>query len=140
MRDKSWEKSLYEHQHEMIKRLDVHRQKDRTDHLTKDEIMAVEHTFQLLVASMLDFASYLLKHHYDVIIERREQVLDSLLEHKDVTHEQGEQIRVLVELRQRILFDYLNENFEELSKALSLRRYSLVEVLTQEWTKRLDSL
>lgn len=140
MRDKSWEKSLYEHQHEMIKRLDVHRQKDRTDHLTKDEIMAVEHTFQLLVASMLDFASYLLKHHYDVIIERREQVLDGLLEHKDVTHEQGEQIRVLVELRQRILFDYLNENFEELSKALSLRRYSLVEVLTQEWTKRLDSL
>ncbi|MCO4784655.1 MAG: hypothetical protein KC467_01920 [Marinomonas atlantica] len=137
MRDRNWEASLYEHQHEMIKRLDVHRQKDRNDQLTQDEIMAVEHTFQLLVASMLDFARYVLKHHYDVSVERRDQVLDALIEHKDVTYEQGEQIRVLVELRQKILFDYLDENFIELSSALSLRRYALVEVLTKEWTSRL---
>lgn len=138
MRDKNWEISLYEHQHAMIKRLDVHRQKERSTPLTQDEIMAVEHTFQLLIASMLDLAIYVLKHRYDVTIERRDQVLESLLQHKDVTFEQGEQIKVLIELRQKILFDYLDQNFEELSSALSLRRYGLVEVLTKEWTARLD--
>ena len=139
MRDKAWEQSLYEHQHAMIKRLDVHRKKERNTPLTTDEVMAVEHTFQLLVASMLDLAIYLLRHHYEVDVESRDQVLEALLEHKDVTYEQGEQIRVLIELRQKILFDYLDENFEELSSALSLRRYGLVEILTKEWTARLDS-
>ena len=139
MRDKAWEQSLYEHQHAMIKRLDVHRKKERSAPLTTDEVMAVEHTFQLLVASMLDLAIYLLRHHYKVDVESRDQVLEALLEHKDVTYEQGEQIRVLIELRQKILFDYLDENFEELSSALSLRRYGLVEILTKEWTARLDS-
>ena len=139
MRDKAWEQSLYEHQHAMIKRLDVHRQKERSTSLSQDEVMAVEHTFQLLVASMLDLAIYVLQHHYDVSIERRDQVLDALIKHQDVTFEQGEQIKVLVELRQKILFDYLDENFDELASALSLRRYGLVEILTKEWTARLDN-
>lgn len=139
MRDRNWETSLYEHQHAMIKRLDVHRLKERSDNLTQDEIMAVEHTFQLLIASMLDLARYVLKHHYNVTVNSRDEVLDSLIEHKDVTYEQGEQIRVLVELRQKILFDYLDENFSELSSALSLRRYALVEILTKEWTARLGN-
>lgn len=138
MRDKSWEASLYKHQHAMIKRLDVHRQKERTTPLSEDEVMAVEHTFQLLVASMLDLARYVLKHHYDADIESRDGVLEALIAHKDVTYEQGEQIKVLIELRQKILYDYLEENFEALSSALALRRYGLVEVLTKEWTTRLD--
>lgn len=140
MRDKNWENAIYEHQHAMIARLDVHRQKERTTALTQDEIMAVEHTFQLLIASMLDLAMYVLKQHYNVRIERREQVLEALLEHQDVTFEQGEQIKALITLRQKILFDYLDESFDELSSALSLRRYALVEVLTKEWTARLDQL
>lgn len=139
MRDKNWEQSLYEHQHAMIKRLDVHRQKERNAPLTQDDIMAVEHTFQLLIASMLDLARYVLKHHYDVEVSGRDHVLEALIEHKDVTFEQGEQIRALVDLRQKILFDYLEENFDVLSSALQLRRYGLVEVLTREWIARLDS-
>lgn len=137
MRDKQWEQALYDHQHAMIKRLDSHRKKDKTDSLTSDEIMAVEHAFQLLVASMLDLAKYVLKNHYQVNIENRSEVLASLLEHKEVTFEQGEQIRALVELRDKILYDYLEQNFETLSEALALRRYGLVEVLTKEWTARL---
>lgn len=139
MRDKNWEKQLYDHQHAMIKRLDTHRRKDKSEPLSQDEIMAVEHSFQLLVASMLDLARYMLEHHYKVDITQRKNVLDALLKHGDVTYEQGEQIRALVELRDKILFDYLEENFGLLSSALSLRRYSLVEVLTKEWTARLDN-
>ena len=137
MRDKQWEQALYDHQHAMIKRLDSHRKKDKAAGLTNDEIMAVEHAFQLLVASMLDLAKYVLQNHYQVNIEDRSEVLDSLLEHQEVTFEQGEQIRALVELRDKILYDYLEQNFETLSEALALRRYGLVEVLTKEWTARL---
>lgn len=139
MRDKNWEQSLYEHQHAMIQRLDTHRKKERSTPLSQDEVMAVEHTFQLLIASMLDLARYMLKHHYGTDDLTRDQVLEALLEHQDVTYEQGEQIRALIDLRQKILFDYLEENFEVLSAALQLRRYGLVEVLTKEWTARLDS-
>lgn len=140
MRDKIWEQSLYDHQHAMIQHLDIHRKRERSNSLTVDEVMAVEHAFQLLVASMLDFARYILEHHYNHEVSSREEVLDALLEHKDVTYEQGEQIKALVDLRSKILNDYLNENFELLSSALALRRYALVEVLTKEWTTRLDSL
>ncbi len=140
MRDKTWEQSLYDHQHIMIKHLDIHRQKERTEPLSTDERMAVEHAFQLLVASMLDFARYILEHHYNHKVNTREEVLEALIKHKDVTYEQGQQIEALIELRNKILNDYLNENFELLSSALALRRYALVEVLTKEWTNRLDSL
>nr|WP_239090286.1 HepT-like ribonuclease domain-containing protein [Marinomonas ostreistagni] len=123
----------------MIQRLDAHRQKERSTPLSQDEIMAVEHTFQLLIASMLDLARYMLEHHYAIDISTRDKVLDALIEHQDVTYEQGQQIKALVDLRQKILFDYLEENFDVLSDALQLRRYGLVEVLTKEWLARLDS-
>jgi hypothetical protein len=42
-------------------------------------------------------------------------------------------------LRDKILHDYLEESFVNLEEAMTLRRYSLVEVLTKEWITRLSS-
>ncbi|TDO96422.1 HepT-like ribonuclease domain-containing protein [Marinomonas balearica] len=139
MRDIEWEKALYDHQHMMIKRLDAHRKKNKTEDLTSDERMAVEHSFQLLVASMLDLAKYVLKNHYNEDVETRDQVLDELIKHQDVTYEQGQQIASLIKIRDQILNDYLEQNFTGLNDALKIKRYALVEVLTKEWTARLES-
>lgn len=140
MRNLEWEDSLYQHQHQMIKRLDTYRKLPSLDNLTADDKMVIEHSFQLLVASMLDLANYVLKHHYKAKVQTRNQVLEALLEHQDVTFEQGEQMRKLIDIRENILFDYLDENFNILKQAMTLRRYSLVEVLTTEWTTRLKSI
>ena len=140
MRNLEWEDSLYQHQHQMIKRLDSYRKLPSLDDLSNDDKMVIEHSFQLLVASMLDLASYVLKHHYKTKVENRNAVLEALLEHQDVTFEQGEQMRKLIDIRENILFDYLDENFNILKQAMTLRRYSLVEVLTKEWTLRLKSI
>lgn len=140
MRNLDWEDSLYQHQHQMIKRLDTYRKQPATNELSNDDKMVIEHSFQLLVASMLDLAKYVLRHHYKTKINNRNDVLEALLEHQDVTFEQGEQMRKLIEIRENILFDYLDENFNILRQAMELRRYSLVEVLTKEWTTRLKSL
>ncbi|NLQ18174.1 hypothetical protein HGG82_11150 [Marinomonas sp. M1K-6] len=140
MRNLEWESSLYEHQHAMIKRLDAFRKGAKAVDYTKDDIMIIEHSFQLLVASMLDLARYVLKHHYDTDIRLRKDVLNALIAHKEVTYEQAEQIRTLILLRDNILQDYLEENFADLKEAMTLRRYSLVEVLTKEWTTRLSNL
>lgn len=140
MRDLSWEDALYSHQHKMIQRLDRYRKRDKSIEITDDEKMVIEHSFQLLVASMLDLARYVLEHHYQVDVSGRDDVLEALLEHQDVTFEQGQQIRTLVQLREKILYDYLDENFDVLAQAMDLRRYSLVEVLTKEWTARLSKL
>jgi len=139
MRDVEWENALYEHQHAMIKRLDTFRKRSASVAYSKDEIMVIEHSFQLLVASMLDLAKYVLKHHYKTEISSRKDVLNALLLHKDVTYEQAEQIKFLVVLRDKILHDYLEESFVNLEEAMTLRRYSLVEVLTKEWITRLSS-
>ncbi|EAQ67494.1 hypothetical protein MED121_16244 [Marinomonas sp. MED121] len=139
MRNLEWEDSLYQHQHQMIKRLDNYRKQSSLNNLSNDDKMVIEHSFQLLVASMLDLARYVLKHHYKTKVDIRDDVLHSLLEHNDVTFEQGEQMRKLVEIRENILFDYLDENFNILKQAMELRRYSLVEVLTKEWTTRLKA-
>lgn len=139
MRNLEWEDSLYQHQHQMIKRLDNYRKQSSLNNLSSDDKMVIEHSFQLLVASMLDLARYVLKHHYKTKVDIRDDVLHSLLEHNDVTFEQGEQMRKLVEIRENILFDYLDENFNILKQAMELRRYSLVEVLTKEWTTRLKA-
>jgi hypothetical protein len=56
-----------------------------------------------------------------------------------VTYEQSAQIETLIQLREKILHDYLDENFALLNQAMDLRRYSLVEVLAKEWIARLDS-
>ena len=140
MRNLEWEDSLYQHQHQMIRRLDSYRKLPTLDELNADDKMVIEHSFQLLVASMLDLAKYVLKHHYKTKIADRNGVLEALIEHQDVTYEQGEQMRKLIEIRENILFDYLDENFNILKQAMELRRYSLVEVLTKEWTMRLKSL
>lgn len=139
MRDVEWETSLYDHQHAMIKRLDTFRKRSASIQYTKDEIMVIEHSFQLLVASMLDLARYVLKHHYKTDITSRKEVLNALVLNKDVTYEQAEQIKFLVVLRDKILHDYLEESFVNLEEAMKLRRYSLVEVLTKEWITRLSS-
>ncbi|MGO2233233.1 DUF86 domain-containing protein [Marinomonas sp. UCMA 3892] len=139
MRDIEWETSLYEHQHAMIKRLDAFRKGAKTVEYSKDETMVIEHSFQLLVASMLDLARYVLKHHYKTEISSRKEVLNALIANKDVTYEQAEQIRSLITLRDKILHDYLDENFADLEEAMTLRRYSLVEVLTKEWITRLSN-
>ncbi len=139
MRNTEWETSLYEHQHAMIKRLDDFRKRAKTADYSKDDIMVIEHSFQLLVASMLDLARYVLQHHYNTDISSRKEVLDALIANKDVTYEQAEQIRTLIQLRDKVLHDYLEENFADLEEAMKLRRYSLVEVLTKEWTTRLSS-
>lgn len=139
MRDIEWENSLYEHQHTMIKRLDAFRKGAKVVEYSKDETMVIEHSFQLLVASMLDLARYVLKHHYKTEISSRKEVLNALIAHKEVTYEQAEQIRSLIVLRDRILHDYLDENFADLEEAMTLRRYSLVEVLTKEWITRLSN-
>ena len=139
MRDLDWEKALLAHQHAMIQRLEKYRKQKNQDHPTKDEKMIIEHSFQLLVASMLDFAQYVLRHHYHVTVETRADVLAALLEHQDVTYEQGIQISALINLREKILYDYLDKNFHELTKAMNLRRFSLVEVLTKEWIAQLDN-
>ncbi|ETI58424.1 hypothetical protein [Marinomonas profundimaris] len=139
MRDVEWETSLYDHQHAMIKRLDTFRKRSASIQYTKDEIMVIEHSFQLLVASMLDLARYVLKHHYKTDISSRKEVLNALVLNKDVTYEQAEQIKFLVVLRDKILHDYLEESFVNLEEAMKLRRYSLVEVLTKEWITRLSS-
>jgi uncharacterized protein YutE (UPF0331/DUF86 family) len=139
MRDVEWETSLYEHQHAMIKRLDAFRKRPASVVYSKDEIMVIEHSFQLLVASMLDLAQYVLKHHYKTDISSRKEVLDALISNKDVTYEQAEQIKFLVVLRDKILHDYLEESFVNLEEAMTLRRYSLVEALTKEWITRLSS-
>mgnify|MGYP000916802020 CR=1 FL=1 len=140
MRNLEWEDSLYQHQHQMIKRLDTYRKQPETKELSADDKMVIEHSFQLLVASMLDLAKYVLKHHYKTKTYERSEVLEALLEHNDVTFEQGEQMRKLIEIRENILFDYLDENFNILRQAMELRRYSLVEVLTKEWTTRLKNM
>lgn len=140
MRNLEWEDSLYQHQHQMIKRLDTYRKLPTFDDLSADDKMVIEHSFQLLVASMLDLAKYVLKHHYKAKVQERNEVLEALLEHQDVTYEQGEQMRMLIEIRENILFDYLDENFNILKQAMELRRYSLVEVLTKEWTTRLKGI
>lgn len=140
MRNLEWEDSLYQHQHLMIKRLDTFRKQSPLIEFTPDDKMVIEHSFQLLVASMLDLANYVLKHHYKAKVENRNTVLEALLEHHDVTFEQGEQMRKLIDIRENILFDYLDENFNILRQAMELRRYSLVEVLTKEWTARLKSI
>ncbi|KJZ11055.1 MAG: hypothetical protein ACPGUE_04610 [Marinomonas sp.] len=140
MRNLEWEDSLYQHQHQMIKRLDTYRKQPSSKELTSDDKMVIEHSFQLLVASMLDLAKYVLKHHYKTKVYERHEVLKALLEHNDVTFEQGEQMRILIEIRENILFDYLDENFNILRQAMELRRYSLVEVLTKEWTTRLKNI
>jgi uncharacterized protein YutE (UPF0331/DUF86 family) len=139
MRDVEWETSLYEHQHAMIKRLDAFRKRSASVAYSKDEIMVIEHSFQLLVASMLDLARYVLKHHYKTDISSRKEVIHALILNKDVTYEQAEQIKFLVVLRDKILHDYLEESFVNLEEAMTLRRYSLVEVLTKEWITRLSS-
>jgi uncharacterized protein YutE (UPF0331/DUF86 family) len=123
----------------MIKRLDAFRKGAKTVEYSKDETMVIEHSFQLLVASMLDLARYVLKHHYKTEISSRNEVLNALIVNKDVTYEQAEQIRSLIVLRDQILHDYLEENFADLEEAMTLRRYSLVEVLTKEWITRLSS-
>jgi uncharacterized protein YutE (UPF0331/DUF86 family) len=139
MRNTEWEKSLYEHQHAMIKRLDAFRKAAKTVAYSKDDIMIIEHSFQLLVASMLDLAQYVLKNHYKAEISSRKEVLHALIKNKDVTYEQAEQIRSLIALRDKILNDYLEEHFADLQEAMTLRRYSLVEVLTKEWVARLSN-
>lgn len=139
MRNIEWEQSLYEHQHAMIKRLDAFRKAAKTVAYSKDDMMIIEHSFQLLVASMLDLAQYVLKHHYKTEISSRKEVLHALITNKDVTYEQAEQIRSLILLRDKILNDYLEEHFADLDEAMKLRRYSLVEVLTKEWTTRLST-
>lgn len=140
MRDVEWEKSLYDHQHEMIKRLDAYRKRPSGENYSKDETMVIEHSFQLLVASMLDLARYVLEHHYKTEVASRREVLNALIEHNDVTYEQAEQIRTLITLRNKVLHDYLDENFKDLKEAMTLRRYGLVEILTKEWITRLSSL
>lgn len=139
MRNIEWEESLYKHQHAMIKRLDAFRKGTKEVEYSKDEIMIIEHSFQLLVASMLDLAKYVLNHHYQTKVSSRKEVLDALILNKDVTHEQATQINSLILLRDQVLHDYLEENFVDLKEAMTLRRYSLVEVLTKEWTTRLSS-
>ncbi|BDX02159.1 hypothetical protein MACH16_09070 [Marinomonas pontica] len=140
MRDSEWENSLYDHQHAMIKRLDTFRKRPAATEYSKDEIMVIEHSFQLLVASMLDLARYVLEHHYKTEVPSRKEVLNALVANKDVTYEQAEQIRALIILRDKILHDYLDENFGYLEEAMTLRRYGLVEILTKEWITRLSSL
>ena len=88
---------------------------------------------------MLDLAQYVLKHHYKAEISSRKEVLHALIKNKDVTYEQAEQIRSLIALRDKILNDYLEEHFADLQEAMTLRRYSLVEVLTKEWVARLSN-
>lgn len=139
MRDIEWEKSLYEHQHTMIKRLDAFRKRPKEIEYSKDEIMIIEHSFQLLVASMLDLAKYVLNHHYQTQISSRKEVVDALILNQDVTYEQAVQIRSLILLRDKVLHNYLEKNFVDLKEAMALRRYSLVEILTQEWTTRLSN-
>ncbi|QUX94899.1 hypothetical protein C0J08_05505 [Marinomonas sp. CT5] len=139
MRNTEWENSLYEHQHSMIKRLDEFRKGAKAVNYSKDEIMIIEHSFQLLVASMLDLAKYVLKHHYKAEVSSRKDVLNALIGNKDVTYEQAEQMRFLIQLRDKVLHDYLEENFSQLEEAMTLRRYSLVEVLTKEWINRLSN-
>jgi uncharacterized protein YutE (UPF0331/DUF86 family) len=139
MRDAEWESSLYDHQHEMIKRLDAYRKRPSGAGYNKDETMVIEHSFQLLVASMLDLARYVLEHHYNAEVVSRREVLNALVAHNDVTYEQAEQIRTLIALRDKILHDYLDENFAGLKEAMTLRRYGLVEILTKEWITRLSS-
>lgn len=140
MRNPDWENALYEHQHSMIRRLDGFRKRANSTPYDNDEMMIIEHSFQLLVASMLDLARYVLKHHYQVEISSRDEVLEALISNKDVTFEQAEQIKYLIKLRDTILHDYLEENFDQLAEAMNLRRYSLVEVLTKEWVTRLSNL
>ncbi|RBO85082.1 MULTISPECIES: HepT-like ribonuclease domain-containing protein [Marinomonas] len=140
MRDLNWENALYDHQHSMIKRLDSFRKQTKNGEYSRDEIMVIEHSFQLLVASMLDLAKYVLKHHYQAEVHARKDVLDALISHQDVTFEQAEQIKYLIQLRDTILHDYLEENFDDLAEAMTLKRYSLVEVLTKEWVSRLANL
>ena len=139
MRNVEWETALYEHQHAMIKRLDAFRKRRSPVAYSKDETMIIEHSFQLLVASMLDLARYVLKHHYHTDISSRKEVLNALILNKDVTYEQAEQIKFLVVLRDKILHDYLEESFVNLEEAMTLRRYSLVEALTKEWITRLSN-
>ncbi|MCZ2721738.1 hypothetical protein O1D97_08755 [Marinomonas sp. 15G1-11] len=139
MRNKEWEQALLEHQHAMIKRLDTFRKQKKKELINQDEKMVIEHSFQLLVASMLDLAKYILQNHYQIDVSSRKEVLNHLLENKDITFEQGEQMKVLIELREQILFDYLDENFSHLENAMDLRRYSLVEMLTKEWITQLSS-
>lgn len=138
MRNTQWEESLYKHQHAMITRLDKFRKRDDNHPLSDDEKMAIEHAFQLLIASMMDLARYVLKHHYQTEVLAREDIVDALLAHRDVTFEQAEQIRFLINVREKILNDYLENNFDALREAMSLRRYSLVEALTKEWVAHLS--
>ncbi|PYF78672.1 hypothetical protein DFP75_11191 [Marinomonas alcarazii] len=140
MRDVEWETSLYNHQHEMIKRLDAYRKRSSGANYSKDETMVIEHSFQLLVAFMIDLARYVLEHHYETVVTSRKEVLNALIAHNDVTYEQAEQMRTLISLRDKILHDYLDENFKDLEEAMTLRRYGLVEILTKEWITRLSSL
>lgn len=140
MRNKEWELSLIEHQHSMIQRLDKFRKQKKKESISQDEKMVIEHSFQLLVASMLDLATYVLLNHYQTEVTSREDVLGLLLEHKDITFEQGEQMKALIHLREQILFDYLDENFSFLESAMDLRRYSLVEVLAKEWITQLSNV
>ncbi|MFT2112241.1 HepT-like ribonuclease domain-containing protein [Marinomonas sp. 2405UD68-3] len=140
MRNKEWELSLIEHQHSMIQRLDKFRKQKKKNTINQDEKMVIEHSFQLLVASMLDLAKYVLLNHYQTEATSRKDVLDLLLEHRDITFEQGEQMKALIHLREQILFDYLDENFSFLESAMDLRRYSLVEVLAKEWITQLSNV
>ncbi|WP_191602593.1 hypothetical protein [Marinomonas algicola] len=139
MRNTEWEQALLEHQHAMIKRLDAFRKQKNKQPISQDEKMVIEHSFQLLVASILDLAKYVLQNHYDIEVSSRKEVLSHLLERKDVTFEQGEQLKALIELREKILFDYLDENFTFLENAMDLRRYSLVEMLAKEWIAQLSN-
>lgn len=139
MRNKEWEQALLEHQHSMIKRLDTFRKQKKNQPISQDEKMVIEHSFQLLVASILDLAKYVLLNHYEIEVSSRKDVLHHLLERKDVTFEQGEQLKALIELREKILFDYLDENFTFLENAMDLRRYSLVEMLAKEWIAQLSN-
>ena len=41
-------------------------------------------------------------------------------------------------LREKILHNYLDKNFDRLEESMSLRRYSLVEALTKGWLAQLD--
>ncbi len=140
MRNTEWEMSLIEHQHSMIQRLDKFRKQKNKDTISRDERMVIEHSFQLLVASMLDLATYVLSNHYQTEVTSRKDVLNSLLEHQDITFEQGEQMKALIDLREKVLFDYLDENFTLLESAMDLRRYSLVEVLAKEWITQLSNV
>ena len=73
----------------------------KPSNIRKMKQSVIEHSFQLLVASMLDLARYVLKHHYKTEISSRKEVLNALIVNKDVTYEQAEQIRSLIILREQ---------------------------------------